>query len=247
MYGSASQHDDAALARVDALGAALAEIRDRLRTGMAAGQFMLALCRHALGTFDGADYAAVTLLRGDGGVDTAAFTDNEVLRIEAMQFASNQGPCLESPRRRTLLRANWEQARSRWPSFATNTEVPARSFLSAPLNAANGRAGALNLYGRADAGFSDLDAALLRIYIIAAENILAMNGAVETAAEEIAGLRRAMDNRAVIEQAKGIIMSLRRVGADDAFDVLVETSQHKNTKLALIAQRTVDTLGTSIR
>lgn len=55
------------------------------------------------------------------------------------------------------------------------------------------------------------------------------------------GLSEAMKSRAVIEQAKGILMaSSRDVDADSAFDLLRRASQRENLKLRDIAQRIVD-------
>ena len=53
----------------------------------------------------------------------------------------------------------------------------------------------------------------------------------------------AMRSRAVIEQAKGIIMGDRRCSADEAFAILTKLSQDTNRKLrdvaaALVAQAT---------
>ena len=44
-----------------------------------------------------------------------------------------------------------------------------------------------------------------------------------------------MRNRAVIDQAKGILMSQRRCDAAQAFDLLAEASQRSNRKLRDIA------------
>jgi AmiR/NasT family two-component response regulator len=52
---------------------------------------------------------------------------------------------------------------------------------------------------------------------------------------EIRGLRTALDSRAVIEQAKGIIMGATRCDAHRAFDMLVRQSQHENRKLHDVA------------
>jgi AmiR/NasT family two-component response regulator len=49
-------------------------------------------------------------------------------------------------------------------------------------------------------------------------------------------MRLAMDSRAVIEQAKGVLMAQRHVDADQAFDILREASQRYNRKLRDIAQ-----------
>jgi AmiR/NasT family two-component response regulator len=45
-----------------------------------------------------------------------------------------------------------------------------------------------------------------------------------------------MQSRAVIEQAKGILMVTRRCDADAAFDGLVELSQSTNRKLREVAE-----------
>jgi hypothetical protein len=53
---------------------------------------------------------------------------------------------------------------------------------------------------------------------------------------ELAGLRRALHNRAVIEQAMGILAVLQRCTPEDAFQLLVRMSQVSNVKLHRIAQ-----------
>jgi len=55
------------------------------------------------------------------------------------------------------------------------------------------------------------------------------------AREEIEGLRRALESRSVIEQAKGVVMSLYRVDADGAFAVLRRASSQLNVKLRVVS------------
>jgi AmiR/NasT family two-component response regulator len=54
-------------------------------------------------------------------------------------------------------------------------------------------------------------------------------------AKEVDGLHGKMETRAVIEQAKGVIMSSMGCGPDAAFAVLVTQSQTQNRKLHDIA------------
>ena len=61
------------------------------------------------------------------------------------------------------------------------------------------------------------------------------------AEQELVGLRTAMDTRAVIEQAKGMVMLTLKVDAEAAFDVLVRRSQNTHTKLLEVAQEIVAT------
>jgi hypothetical protein len=62
---------------------------------------------------------------------------------------------------------------------------------------------------------------------------------VDQMAAELTGLKRAMETRAVIEQAKGILMATTGHGADEVFALMVEESQHENRKLAEIAAEIV--------
>ncbi|TXG89843.1 ANTAR domain-containing protein [Rhodococcus rhodnii] len=55
------------------------------------------------------------------------------------------------------------------------------------------------------------------------------------ALHENAHLRRALETRASIEQAKGILMTRHTCGPDEAFARLVDLSQHTNRKLADVA------------
>jgi AmiR/NasT family two-component response regulator len=53
-------------------------------------------------------------------------------------------------------------------------------------------------------------------------------------------LQEALTSRAMIDQAKGIIMSQSGVGAEEAFGMLRSASQRENRKLRDLAQETVD-------
>ncbi|KFU82832.1 ANTAR domain-containing protein [Amycolatopsis lurida] len=54
-------------------------------------------------------------------------------------------------------------------------------------------------------------------------------------AAELGQLREAMYSLPVIEQAKGMFMVLRTWGPDEAFEALVDISQHTNVKLHDVA------------
>ncbi|MFF4585431.1 anti-sigma factor antagonist [Streptomyces sp. NPDC001388] len=56
---------------------------------------------------------------------------------------------------------------------------------------------------------------------------------------EVVQLRRAMQTRPVIDLARGVLMASFALGAEDAWRVLVEASQHTNTKLHHLAQDVV--------
>lgn len=57
---------------------------------------------------------------------------------------------------------------------------------------------------------------------------------------QIETLRLALVSRAVIDQAKGVLMVQHGVDADEAFARLSSVSQHANIKVAVLAQAVLD-------
>ena len=56
---------------------------------------------------------------------------------------------------------------------------------------------------------------------------------------ELVGLRRALESRAVIDQAKGIVMARCACSPDEAFEILTAQSQRENRKVRHIAAEVV--------
>jgi AmiR/NasT family two-component response regulator len=65
--------------------------------------------------------------------------------------------------------------------------------------------------------------------------------ALQDARDLAADLQKAMDSRAVIEQAKGILMERFKVTADQAFRLLVQVAMHTNRKVRDLAEHLVVT------
>jgi len=115
------------------------------------------------------------------------------------------------------------------------------SSLSLPLRVADESLGAMNLYARVPDGFSDDDESIGVELAATASIVLANASAYWQAAQLGEQLSEAMRSRAVIEQAKGILMARSpELTADEAFGMLRHASQRENVKLRDIAQRIVD-------
>jgi AmiR/NasT family two-component response regulator len=100
--------------------------------------------------------------------------------------------------------------------------------------------GALNLYAHVPEGFGDDDESLGRDLAAAAAAVMVNVSAYWTAFDLSAQLQQALDSRAVIEQAKGVLMAQRHVDADQAFEILRAASQRYNRKLRDIASGIVE-------
>lgn len=196
------------------------------------------VCVQVTKAVPGVAEATVTLL-DNGNARTAATTSDLVAELDLDQYRHG-GPCVEVAGTGRVHRVTLVEARERWPQFTRAAhEAGFDSFLSAPLVVNAGHAGAINCYGTRAAGFADLDARLLELYTTATEAILRTYRRYRTAVETTAHLRTALTTRAVIDQAKGILMALRQINADEAFTLLVQQSQRKNIKLHTLAERFV--------
>jgi GAF domain-containing protein len=117
------------------------------------------------------------------------------------------------------------------------------SYLSAPLHVDEEFVGSLNLYSTQAHGFGDLDEALLRLYTTAAAAAIANTRRYAHARDLATQLGQALDSRAVIDQARGILMATHGIDAEQAFALLAKESQNTNVKLREVAARLVESIG----
>jgi len=135
------------------------------------------------------------------------------------------------------------EAFAKWPAFAADSaSCGVRAYLSAPLMLGDELIGALNVYGFEDNTFNRLDEALLRLLSTAVAAVSSNARRYLRMRDIAANLRTAMASRAEIEQAKGVLMAVHGITADEAFQMLVTQSQHSNTKVAVVAKNLLGSL-----
>jgi GAF domain-containing protein len=177
----------------------------------------------------------------DGRVGTYVFTHPTVPEIDRAQYETGDGPCLESFRNGTVIRVDSTATETKWPDFCRVARANGiLSTISLPMKTTADRTiGAMNLYARETHAFGDEDARIAQMFAFQAAFVLANARAYWDARELHENLTAAMEHRAVIEQAKGMIMAALGCDEDRAFQVLAEQSQTENIKLREIAQRVV--------
>jgi GAF domain-containing protein len=183
----------------------------------------------------GADVSGVLLVKSGGDFESLADTDGLAAELDKLQHDFGEGPCAEAALQHTIVRSDDLRSEPRWPQYApAAVKLGVLSGLSFKLYTADRTAGALNLFGF-EAGVWDTDAettgAVLAAHAAAA--ILASRHGEQ--------MQVALSTRDRIGQAKGIIME--RHGVDDvrAFEMLRLISQESQTKLAVVAQRVIET------
>ena len=206
-------------------------------TDRALDETLLHIAELAMHEVNGCDMAGITLLR-DGNPITAVYTDPAAVDIDATQYRTGSGPCLDASIHREIYRIDDTRSEPRWPEFAAAAAAAGvLSTLSLPLAVRDSALGALNLYSRSVNGFLEADNA--EVFAAQAAVVLANSQAYWAAQNLAAQLEQALESRAVIEQAKGILMVTRRCGAEEAFDLLRAQSQNSNRKLRDVAAEIV--------
>jgi GAF domain-containing protein len=187
-----------------------------------------------------AQLAGITMIV-EGRERTAIFTDETAPEVDQAQYDSGEGPCLEAFREQRITHIDSTLEEGPWMEFrqaAAGRGI--RSTLSLPLLVNKSAVGALNLYARDERAFGDADVDTASQFAAQAAIVLANARAYWDAHELSVGLAEAMKRRAVIEQAKGMLMAAQGCDEDAAFALLVQASQRENVKLREVAQRIVD-------
>ncbi len=187
--------------------------------------------------------ASVTVLvRDDPG--TVASSGALATGLDERQYAEDDGPCLTAARTGELIEVVDYRTETRWPDYARRAaEAGCLSSISLPLKIDDDDriTGALNIYAREVRAFDEASrtagTAFASYATVAAGNLHAFKNARETADN----LRIALESRAVIDQAKGILMERYKLTADLAFQLLAQASMGSNIKVREVAEQLVST------
>ncbi|MBM2615848.1 GAF and ANTAR domain-containing protein [Actinoplanes sp. LDG1-06] len=175
----------------------------------------------------GTEAVSITLV-GESGAHIAAAVGDIARRLDEHQ----RGPGLEAAASLSTVSVPDTGADSRWGHWAA---AGVGSMLSVGLPVSAATTGALTLYGgppHAFDGDSTVRAEAFAGYAaVAVANAHMFYGATLLASQ----MQAAMHSRAVIEQAKGVIMAQRRCGPDEAFARLTKASQASNRKVRDVA------------
>jgi GAF domain-containing protein len=198
------------------------------------------VCELTLESLPQTEMAGITMIV-EGRQRTAVFTDGQAPEIDEAQYSAGDGPCLTAFDEGRTVDITSTREPGDWMAFRRVAAAHGiGSTLSLPLLVDKVPIGAMNLYAAAERAYDDADRRTGELFAAQAAIVLANTQAYWDAHELSIRLGEAMQNRAVIEQAKGILMGAQGIAEDEAFGLLVRASQRENTKLRGIARRIVD-------
>lgn len=179
----------------------------------------------------GIDAAGISVF--DRGVTTnAVSTDSWAGSCESLQVRFRQGPAVDrepSPEVRLIdLRAD-----KRWPRFTARARrLGVRAIVACHLPGQRTAPARLNLYTRH----------ALEPDAVEIAGLYTTHAAIAVShATQVEHLTTAMTSRERIGKALGVLMHRHNLAADQAFDLLVQVSQHLNVKLRDLADIVLET------
>ncbi len=175
---------------------------------------------------------------------TVASTGALATDLDETQYDEGHGPCLHAARTGELTEIPDTRTDDRWPDYTPRAvEHGNLSSLSVPLpiDEKEQVTGALNIYARRPHAFDEASRSVATRFApyaaVAAGNLYAY----QVARDMADNLQTALQSRAVIDQAKGILMERRKLTADQAFQALAQASMHTNRKVRDVADDLVTT------
>ena len=175
---------------------------------------------------------------------TVAHTGQLAVDLDETQYERGHGPCLHAARTGELTEIADTRTETRWQDYTQRAaERGNLSSLSIPLAIDEDEqvTGALNVYARQPDAFDEDSRSVATRFgpyaAVATGNMYAYQSARDMADN----LQAALESRAVIDQAKGVLIERYKLTPDQAFQLLARVSMNANRKVRDIADHLVHT------
>lgn len=221
------------------LGAQFSELSAALMSDDDSGLDPDRVVRLAARAVPNTTHCGLTLLRPGRKPHTVSSTDELGRDVDRLQYALNEGPCLDAAEAETAEVTGRLDTDERWPHFGPRCveETGVVSMVSIRLALMGRDQAAMNFYSRIPDAFGELEVSVASMFApfaaLAVEHTLRER--------DTQNLEAALSSSRQIGTAMGILMAQRRVTSDVAFELLRSASQHLNRKLRDIAAEVEET------
>jgi GAF domain-containing protein len=192
---------------------------------------------HAIFDVDG---AGLMLADVDHHLLNAAVSDERMRHLEELQVRHHEGPCITAFEDKELIRAEDLTQEERWPSFSKHAVIRGiGAVLASPIPYNQDAVGVVAVVSEDRRPWSaEAELALLAFTDLAALLIASMlMGEQQT--ELAAQLQAALNSRAIIEQAKGVLIGRQGLTAHAAYAQLRARARAERRKLAIVSAEVI--------
>jgi GAF domain-containing protein len=180
-------------------------------------------------------------LAQNGRLEFTTAVPERLGELEKAQIEHQAGPCVESYQTgRIVAIADLRTHRDRWPEYCDLAEhLGLTSVAGIPMRLAGNTFGALNLYGAGERSWpkDDIEAAVVMADMAA--NYLVNASKLRQQEQLNEQLQHALDSKAIIEQAKGIVANEHDTTVDLAFDRIRTHARNHNVTVRSVAEAIV--------
>jgi hypothetical protein len=183
--------------------------------------------------------AANVVVWQDGEVTARASSHPEPSRLVDVQLASRSGPLFEAMAGSGPVSCADTLTESRWPEFAD--AALRMGIRSCVVLTYRGRAlVTLSLYGLRPRSLDPYQLQLAELLVAYAGALVGAVADYDDSRRLADQLRDASGSRAIVDQAKGILMHALGCSADEALERMRQVSQRSNLRATEVAQRIID-------
>ncbi len=192
---------------------------------------------HAIFDVDG---AGLMLADAEHQLRNVAVSDDRLRHLEELQIRHHEGPCIAAFDDKELVGAEDLTEDARWPLFsAAAVDRGVRAVLASPLPYNQDAVGVVTVLSEQARPWSaEGELALLAFTDLAALLIASMMQGQQQS-ELAAQLQTALDSRAVIEQAKGVLIGQQGMSARAAYEQLRAQARSQRRKLAAVSAEVI--------
>ena len=188
---------------------------------------------HTIFSVDG---AGLMLADVDHHLLNAAVSDERMRHLEELQIRHGEGPCIAAFEDKELVGAEDLTEDQRWPSFSQHAVARGvRAVLASPIPYNQDAVGVVAVISEQRRSWApEAELALLAFTDLAALMIASMMQGQEQS-ELAAQLQTALNSRAIIEQAKGVLIGQQGLSAHEAYEQLRAQARSQRRKLASVS------------
>jgi GAF domain-containing protein len=171
----------------------------------------------------------------------AASSDEPGRMLELLQEQTGEGPCIDAFMLTSLIRCDDLANDPRYPVLGPlAVRHGLGAVLGVPIELKGGPIGTLNTYCSSRHEWHESEFHAIKSFTRVVGVLLRTAAAAHLAGERAEQLQYALDNRIIIEQAKGVLMERGGLDPSSAFELLRSAARTNRVKVGEVARRVVN-------